>query len=48
MHPPSALQEKVHEKDQDDGDDDKGKVHSYLRCCAKICVYSEATCSKMF
>ena len=45
---PPALQEKVQEKDQDDADDDKGKVHSYFCCCAKICVYSEATCSKMF
>lgn len=43
-----ALQEKGQEKDQDDADTDKGKVHSYFRCCAKICVYSEATGSKMF
>ena len=33
-----ALQEKGQKKDQDDDDNDKGKVHSCIACNAKICV----------
>ena len=33
-----ALQEKGQKKDQDDDDNDKGKVHPCIACYAKICV----------